>query len=210
MLLAWLALAIPAARASAQPIVTPAATWRPASGFLANFHAQCDGRHGVEFDACFAAAMAAAGASKTALDFTRRIDNEGYLQALTPTGGPIAVAHVVYPFRANENDAWLLVNGTPPLIDVDDRDYLALDRFAAAPAYAVIRERYPDVDFWPGDRGSLGPQIRQLGLEVIVGYVLRDRCHACAIVGRVRFAFDFATNGKLLSTRLVTVTPSGN
>ena len=78
------------------------------------------------FDACFAAAMASAGAPPAALEFTRRLDNEAYLQALNEYGGPVAVAHVFYPFRANENNAWLLVNGTPALIDVDDRRYLAL------------------------------------------------------------------------------------
>ena len=148
------------------PPVTPAAVWRPAAGFMERFHRRCDGRQGAAFDACFAAEMAAAGASPAALDFTRRLDNEGFLAALDPTGGRVSVAHVVYPFRANQNEAWLLVNGSPPLIEVDG------------------------------------------GREIVVGYLLRDLCHACAIVGRVRFAFEFGNDGRFLGAKLRAVTPA--
>jgi len=191
----------------AQETVTAAAIWHPGAGFLARFHAQCDGRRGAAFDACFAAAMAKAGASKAALDFTASLGNQAYLEALDATGGPIAIAHVIYPFRANENDAWLLVNGTPPLIDVDDRRNLAFPQMRSSAAYAEIHRQYTNVTFWPGDRGASGPQAAHNGQEIIVGYLLRDLCHACAIVGRVRYAFDFDAGGKLLGTRLVAVNP---
>jgi hypothetical protein len=185
--------------------VTAAAVWRPAGGFIERFHRQCDGRSGKEFDACFSAVMAKAGASPAALAFTRRLDNEACLEALDETPGPVAVAHVFYPFRANENDAWLLVNGAPPLIDVDDRRYLDLAALRSAPAYAEIRHRYPNVSFWPGDRSDRAPQVRQNGREFVVGYLLRDLCHACATIGHVRFAFEFDTAGKFLGTRLISI-----
>ncbi len=197
-------------QAGAQEAVTAAAVWHPAAGFMAHFHARCDGRRGTAFDDCFADAMAKAGASKAALDFTQRLGNRAYLQALTPTGGPVAVAHVFYPFRANENDAWLFVNGTPPLIDVDDRRHLSLSEMRLSAAYADIRRHYPNVDLWPGDRGTSGPEMSQGGRRIVVGYLLRDLCHACAIVGQVRFGFDFSVDGKFLGTRLVSVTPAGH
>ena len=191
--------------AQAADRVTAAAVWRPANGFMRRFHQQCDGRSGKEFDACFAAAMAQAGASPAALAFTRRLDNEAYLEALDETPGPVAVAHVFYPFRANENDAWLLVNGAPPLIDVDDRRHLDLAALRSSPAYAAICRHYPHVSFWPGDRGAAAPQIGRNGREFVVGYLLRDLCHACATVGHVRFAFEFDTAGKFLGTQLVSI-----
>ncbi len=190
--------------AQPQP-VTAAAIWRPDAGFMQRFHQQCDGRAGKAFDACFAAAMAKAGASSAALDFTRRLHNEAYLQALNEYGGPVAVAHVFYPFRANENDAWFLVNGTPPLIDVDDRRYLALSAMRSSAVYGEIHQRYPNVSFWPGDRGASAPEVSRGGREFVIGYLLRDQCHACAIVGRVRFAFDFDAAGKFLGARLISV-----
>ncbi|MFZ3238685.1 MAG: hypothetical protein WA417_18640 [Stellaceae bacterium] len=210
--LAFTALLIAATAAAdaalAQETLTAAAVWRPPAGFLTRFHAWCDGRSGARFDACFAAAMARAGASPAALDFTRRLGSEGYLQALAPTAGPVAVAHVLYPFRANENDAWLLVNGTPPLIDVDDRRNLSFARMRSSAGYAQIFRRYRNVTFWPGNRGAAEPEVSKDGRELVVGYLLRDLCHACAIVGRVRFTFDFDAGGRFLGARLVSVTPT--
>jgi hypothetical protein len=197
-----------AAPAAVDQAVTTAAVWHPAAGFVADFHKRCDGYRGTAFDACFAAAMAQSGASSAALTFTKRLDNKAYLQALVPTGGPVAIAHAFYPFRANENDAWLLVNGTPQLIDVDDRRYLPLAQMRSSPAYRDIRRHYPNVTFWAGDRGRSGPEVLENGREIIVGYLLRDLCHACAIVGRVRYAFDFDADGKFLGTRLVSITPA--
>ena len=190
--------------ASSGPI-TADAVWHPDQGFLDRAHRQCDARAGVNFATCLGAAMAKAGASAAALAFARRLGNDGYLQALKETAGPVAVAHVLYPFRANENEAWLLVNGTPPLIDVDDQQYLALAAMRTSGAYEEIRRRYPNVTFWPGDRGVAGPAVAQVGREFVVDYLLRDLCHACATIGRVRYAFDFNANGKFLGTRLVSV-----
>ena len=120
--------------------------------------------------------------------YRRHLDNDGYLQALKETGGPVSLAHVLYPFRANENEAWLLVNGTPPLIDVDDQRYLALAAMLASARNDEIRRRYPNATFWPGDRGAAGPAVAQGGREFVVDYLLRDLCHPCAIIGYVRYA----------------------
>jgi hypothetical protein len=191
-------------------MVTSAAVWHPGAGFLGQFHRQCSSQRGAAFDACFARAMAAAGASPAALGFARRLDNQGYLAALDPTGAAVAIAHVIFPFRANENDAWLLVNGDPPLINVDDRQHLDLARLYATPAYEGIRRNHPNVTFWPGARGRSGRGVSHGGREIVVDYVLRDLCHACAVVGRVRFAFEFSAEGKFLGTRLVSVTPAAD
>jgi hypothetical protein len=45
------------------------------------------------------------------------------------------------------------------------------------------------------------------GREIIVGYQLGGLCHACAIVARLQYAFDFDAGGKLLGTRLAAVNP---
>ncbi|MGH7116031.1 MAG: hypothetical protein ACREE9_16265 [Stellaceae bacterium] len=188
--------------------VTAAAVWRPPDGFNGRFHKRCDGRRGTAFDACFAASMAKAGASPEALAFTRRLDNDAYLQALEDTGGPIAVAHVFFPFAANENNAWFLVNGSPALINVDNWRNLDLSRMRSSAAYLQIYHNHRNVTFWQGERGAAGPQVAQNGREFVVGYLLRNLCHACAIIGQVRYAFDFDAQGKFLGTRLVSVAPT--
>ena len=185
--------------------VTLAAIWHPPAGFIEHFHGECDERAAKAFADCFVGAMGRAGATPAALAFARRLDGEGYLESLDQTGGAIAVAHVVYPFRANENDGWLVVNGSPALIDVDDSRYLALGAMRASLPYREIGRRIADVTFWPGERGAAAPQIAMAGQRIVVGYVLRNVCHACAIVGRVRFAFDFDHAGRFLGTQLVSV-----
>ncbi|HTV46388.1 MAG TPA: hypothetical protein VMF05_13840, partial [Stellaceae bacterium] len=139
---AVLAMLLGCGCAAAQELVTAAAVWQPPTGFMVRFHHRCDGRSGAAFTACFAAAMARAGASPQALAFTRRLDNDAYLDALDDSGGPVAVAHVFFPFAANENSGWLLVNGVPPLINVDDWRNLDLRLMRSSPAYLAIYREY--------------------------------------------------------------------
>jgi hypothetical protein len=192
--------------------VTTAAVWHPPAGFFDVFHQHCAGHRGQAFVDCFDAEMARAGASEAALAFARRLDGEAYLEALDQWfGGPVAVAHVINPFRANENAAWLLVNGTPSLIDVDDHKLLALGELHATPQYRALARHYAEVTFWPGERGLRRPEFLPLpngGQRFVIGYQLHDRCHACAIVGQVRYAFDFAPDGSFLGTRLLSVVPA--
>ena len=133
--------------------------------------------------------MAKSGASRAALDFTRQLDNQVYLQSLDQTGGPVLVAHVVYPFRANENDAWFLVNGTPMLIDVDNRRNLKLAAMRSSAAYLKFYHNYRNVTFWPaiaGRRAANGEERREIRRRLSAGDRSRLR-----IIGRVRYAFDF-------------------
>lgn len=206
LLLALLFAAVPAL---AQERVSADAIFHPPADFLARFHARCDGRAGSAFTDCFVAAMGEAGATPAALAFARAVQSDGYLAALRPER-PVAAALVVYPFRANENWAWLLVNGRPPRIDVDDQRLLAQDALRRAPAYRRLLARYPRLSLWPGRRGADLPTPRRDavgGERFVIAYQLQDFCHACAVVGRARFAFRFGADGTFLGTRLVAVTP---
>src|SRR5690349_18364765 len=95
----------------------PSAVWHPPASFRQAVVAAC-GNRGADFGKCFADQMKTAGASAEALAFTNAIHDGGYMQAFRPVG-QIAVASVMYPFRANENSALLIVNGAPAVIDVD-------------------------------------------------------------------------------------------
>ncbi|HEV2301988.1 MAG TPA: hypothetical protein VGR91_10510, partial [Stellaceae bacterium] len=190
--------------------VTQAAVWRPPPGFIADFHGLCERLRGAVFADCFVRAMAKAGAPAAALAFARSRMGEAYLEGLDEEGrGPVALAHVAYPFRANENSAWVFVNAIPDWIDVDDFASLPRAALAATAAYRAIRTRYPRVMLWPGGRGRAGPEREASprgGVRFIVSYRLQDFCHACAIVGHARFAFAFDRRGKFLGARLLAVT----
>ena len=79
--------------------------------------------------------MEKAGAPPAAVAFARRVDRQGYLVAFRETGR-VDVAFAEYPFLANENAVCLLVNGTPPAIDVDDLSGLDRRALAANPGHA--------------------------------------------------------------------------
>jgi hypothetical protein len=104
---------------------------------------------------------------------------------------------------------WLLVNGHPPLIDVDDQRLLDLAALQTAPAYRALLRRFPRAALWPGERGGPpGPAVRALasgGRMVVVSYRLRDFCHACAVIGHVQFGFVFDEAAHFTGTRLLSV-----
>ncbi len=213
-LLAAATLAFAASRADAMPPdaeagrVTPAAVWTPPEGFVAAIHGACDAKPG-DFGACFVAAMERAGAPPEALAFARRTGRQGYLAALRATGGRVDVAVAQYPFRANENAVEFLVNGAPPMLDIDDPRYLDPGGLAGNPAYAEIRRNHPNVAVFPGPRGSAdgieaspGPDGGQI-FRVL--YALTDGCHACARVGALRLDFLFDASGRFAGTRVASV-----
>lgn len=121
LLLGWIA-------GSAEPAgpVTAAALWEPGMSVLQGIKQECSLIGGAAFRDCFVQGMEKAGASLPALAFTRRLGDGVFLRKFRRVG-PIGIAYVYYPFRANENQSALLVNGTPALIDVDDQQLLATD-----------------------------------------------------------------------------------
>lgn len=193
--------------AAAQSI-GPDAVWQPSPAVLAGVRAHCDHFSGRQLGECFAAAMSKAGGSPAAVAFARRFDGMGYLEKLEEGGGRVAMAHVFFPYRANENSAWFLVNGEPERMDVDDHRYIALDQLQQAPTYRELHRRFPDIMLWPGMRGPNGPAPTMGpggGERLVIAYVLRNLCHACAVIGRVDYAFDFDRSGKFVGTKLLSI-----
>ncbi len=156
---------------------------------------------------CFVGVMGKLGASSQALAFARRMDNSAYLREFRDTGG-VDVAWIFYPFRANENYGCLLVNGEPPIIDVDDLQELPQAELDADSTYRALASRYR-VTIWPADRvGKSGPAVLRLaggGRRFVVMYRLQDFCHACELIGMAAFGFDFDAAGRFLGRRLMVV-----
>ena len=129
--------------------------------------------------------MRRSGASEAAVAFTNLIGNTGYLRDFREAGR-VDVAYVNYPFRANENQGCLLVNGEPVVIDVDDVSKLSSEELMKNKQYAALAAKHPNAALFPGDRSGTGyPEIESLGgrAALIVSYWLTDGCHACARLG---------------------------
>jgi len=201
--------AAPPAPASPAPAAVGSdAVWAPPEGFLAGMHAACDGGREGSFGACFVEQMTRAGAPAAVVAFARRTDDLGYLREFRDTGR-VDVACAEYPFRANENSVCFLVNGEPPMIDVDDASRIDREALAYDATYAALRKKYPNLAIFPGRRtGDLAVRASTLrlgGQRFAVDYSLVDGCHACARVGSLRLGFDFDVAGRFIATRVLLV-----
>lgn len=167
----------------------------------------------MSFPACFmnqiASSAPPAAASFSRMLFEKDNGNVGMMTAYKDYGS-LAAAQVIYPLRANDNYALLLVNGDPNLIDVDDLQKLDRAAMEKDPKYQALKKKYPQADLWPGDRSGNHPwpQVKPLsggGTQFIVSYLFINGCHACARVGYARFAWEFDSSGKFLRTAYISL-----
>lgn len=174
------------------------AIWRPAADFRAKVLTACE-HAGSGFGKCFAEQMRAAGASPDALLFTQAVNDNGYLQEFR-AAGRVGVALVFYPFRANENDGLLLVNGEPPVIDVDEIQKLPTDQMSSDTTYQAVLKTHGNASLWPGDRASAEDMLvlsfPDGSQQFVAGYRVQQGCHACAVLGQAFYSFNFDATGK--------------
>ena len=100
--------------------------------------------------------MSAAGAPPAAVAFTRALQKESAGDVGIMSGfnkvGPVDVAFVVYPLRANTNNGLLFVNGTPPIVNAENLKLLDQTGMQQSPQFQNTKAQFPDVNLWPGDR----------------------------------------------------------
>jgi inhibitor of cysteine peptidase len=192
--------------------VSDLSVWHPAPGALDAVRKQCGAGNGADIESCFLAAMKQQGAPNTAIAFAQSMANSGqiYLKAFRHTGR-VSIGYFEYVFRANETEGVAILNGTPSPIDVDDPQYLTKAMLAPNVVYQQLAGKYPNISTWPGDRTSPAqPEVRERnsgGTQVLVRYIFKDGCHACANVGSARVSFNFDATGKFEAVRLMNVIP---
>ena len=191
-------------------VVNQKALWQPGMEIMGAIRDTCG--KAPDFGQCFVAQMQKSGASPQAIAFTKLTGNTGFMRDFREAGR-VDVAYVNYPFRANENQGCLLVNGDPGAIDVDDTSLLPQDEMRKSATYAALAAKYPNATIFPGDRnGTAYPKIEKLaggGQRFVAAYRLLDGCHACARIGDASFAFDFDRAGKLTGRKFLAATRAG-
>jgi hypothetical protein len=194
-----LAFAAPAARAATP--VGPEAVWETLMGVMGNLHDECGSKTVPDVTVCLPDFMRKAGASAQALAFTSRLKGEGFLRRFD-AAGPVGVAFVHYPFRANANNGVLLVNGRPDIVDVSDPKLLR--PLEKDPRIEAIRVEEPEAGLWATDPGGPTTLLRGAGRRFVFSFPLRT-CHACENLAAARVAYDFDKDGKFLGVRLLSV-----
>jgi hypothetical protein len=195
--------------------VGPSSVWQLPEQFMAAAHAACDNVSPSGFAECVINQMAPAGASADAISFTRALYKQSHGDVGIMTGfqpvGPVDIAWITYPLRANTNYGLLLVNGTPQTINLEDLKLLDRDAMLQSPQFKNLRFHFPNVDVWPGDRdGKTWPNSQtgpKGGIQFTVGYPLIDGCHSCAHAGSALFTWNFTARGQFTGTTFVGMTP---
>jgi len=188
--------------------------WQITPDFLATAHAACDAHPGdVE---CLVGQMSKAGAPPASVSFTRELYKQsrgdfGIMTGFQGHEGPVAFAWITYPLRANTNYGLLLVNGRPAIVNVENLKLLDIKTMKNSPQFQDLRNQFPQVDVWPGDRdGKTWPNSQagpDGGTQFVVGYPLINGCHACARAGFAIFTWNFDAQGKFLGTSFQGMTP---
>jgi hypothetical protein len=178
--------------------IGPKAIWNPPQEVWGRMQEVCSSG-GVE---CVASFMRRAGASPQAIAFTRLLKDEGYMTSFSEMG-KVDLVSVFYPFRANTNDAILLVNGTPQVIDLEDLDKLGKIDIRRDPLYPSLARRFPEIELWGNPQFETSQRIPTGGQRIIIKYVLLNGCHACEIAGYAHIAFDFDSTGTFRGLRLL-------
>ncbi len=197
-----------------QAKIDASAVWRVTPQFLAAGHAACDSTsHIVD---CLMDEMAKAGAPAAAVSFTRELykESHGEFGVMTgfQNGGPVAIAWIFYPLRANTNYGLLVVNGRPPIVNVEDLKMLDRKALQESPQFQDLKNQFPKVDLWPGDRdGTTWPNSQpgpNGGTQFVLGYPLNNGCHACARAGQAIYTWNFDAQGKFIGTSFQGMTPA--
>ncbi len=184
------------------------AVWQIPSQFMAHAHSVCDQSSTSSVGECMIDQMPEAGAPADAVSFTRELYQQSHGEFGIMTGfqdeGSLAFAWITYPLRANTNYGFLLVNGHPRIINVEDLKLLDTKTMKQSFQFQDLKRQFPKVDVWPGDRdGMIWPNSQpgpNGGIQFTVQYPLINGCHACARAGFAIFNWNFDARGKFLGT----------
>jgi hypothetical protein len=192
----------------ASGVIGPAVVWKLPSKkvqrkFIAEWQ-ECRS-HSQDLD-CIASVMRRGGALPAAIAFTRRMDGDAYAESFRKMG-PVDLISVFYPTRANTNQAYFMVNGTPPLVSAED--HLRRIDITQDPRYPAIVKKFPKIMLWQG--GPVFKEMQRLaggGQRFVFAYFLLNGCHACKVGGSAYVAFDFDARGTFEGTKLLRLTES--
>jgi hypothetical protein len=195
--------------------VSSSSVWSPDSDDLDDIVKACQTEPAVRYGNCFVDQMGGF-ASSEAVSFSHALLQQGPSRAGYLTGlreaGPIDLGYVVYPGAAETTQGWVLVNGTPAIVDVDNLSQLPRAAMEKDPQFEVLRKTHPAIALSvENDDRSTGsmPGMTALGdgsQRFIVNYSLKEPCRGCPTPAHASFAFDFDPTGQFLGIRFIQVT----
>lgn len=153
---------------------------------------------------CALGVMDETGASEEAQSFFS--ETHWFLDGFRESG-VVDVGSVFNPWRANANDDYLLLNGSPAFLSVE-REAPVVALFGQDPAYEPLRhavnasDDVPDEDdlvLWETDEVFESVERPAGKIRFVFQWSLKDGCHACDTGYRARVALEFARDGTYLN-----------
>jgi hypothetical protein len=190
------------------------AVWSAGADDLSEIEKTCASTQPTEYSHCFIEQMGGY-ASSDAVAFSQLLASQkpsrmGYLDGMREAG-LVDLGYVAYPGSAKSNHGWVLLNGIPALVNVDDIALLPRREMEKDPQFAALRKVHPRLELAVLDSQrsvDSSPKIAQLGdggERFIVPYSLQEPCDGCAPVAQATFGFDFDPAGKFLGIKFVSV-----
>ena len=119
--------------------------------FVDAVKATCQDLQSDKLQDCFAKEMKKAKATSAAVEFSKQLGEPGFVRDFK-VAGAVNIAYVFYPYRANENQSCLIVNGDPAVIDVDNHKLVGAGALKYNASYVALSKNHKEVSLWPGDR----------------------------------------------------------
>ena len=194
--------------------ITPSAVWNAESDDLAEIAESCNAER--DYGRCFVEQMGNF-ASSEAVAFSRwmleqKPSRAGYLQEMRESGA-VDVGVVVYPQAGGSSRGWVLLNGMPAIVNVDDLALLPQSAMEKDPRMIALRKSYPhlslavDTDQRQADAMPQTLGLSNGGQRFIIDYLLRDSCSSCPAVAHAGFGFDFDAAGQFLGVKFMQISP---
>lgn len=197
--------------------VNESAVWTPDAADLTEIAQSCQPADTYAYNKCFIDQMGGL-ASSEAVAFSQalmegKVSRVGYLSGLHEAG-PVDLGFVDYPGTDDLNQGWVLVNGAPSIVNVDDLTLLPQPAMERDSQFKVLRETHPQLQLAAeNDERSRDclPEMLALGngdQRFVINYSLREPCSGCKPVAHASFGFDFDAAGKFLGVRFLKLTPA--
>jgi hypothetical protein len=193
-------------------VVSPAAVWSPDDDDLADIVDAC--QSATDYGRCFVDEMGNFAPSD-AVSFSESLlrqnpSRAAYLKDLREAG-PVDLGIVAYPAAAEFTEGWVLVNGTPAIVNVDDVALLPQSSMQSDPRYKALLAEYPHLRLAVDStlrKPEMAPQVISLGQgrqRFLIDYALKEPCQTCAAVAHASFGFDFDTAGKFMGAKFLNI-----
>lgn len=190
------------------------AIWNAGPDDLSAINQTCKPTDAARYRDCFIDQMGEY-ASSDAVTFTQMMVSQksaylGYLTGLREYG-LVDLGYVVYPGTQKLRQGWMLLNGLPALISLDDVTALPKSAMEKDSQYAVLHQSHPQMQLVVNDeqrKADTAPQIERLpgeGERFAVPYSLQDPCAGCAPLAQAIFGFDFNDAGKFMGIKFLRV-----